>query len=371
MLYVLQLQRNRIFVYYNSSVIRDSLADIQRECLFLYDFTKKYPVESIIETITNCRFDQVNQTVKQYMILYGMDYVRGGSYSDIDLSKEQVAFINAELSYNNHITSSEIILELYNEIGDAPVEKRAEIEESWSRYMALKEQYQGLITINDNNSLDCAWLTRELEWMKKQLTDQLINGISKDCGQDFTRYMTIISYLKRLPSIAESIRHNTDQSPFDFRKIFEPMKNPSLLPDYKNGYTDVDQNQDQMDTYMLEYDYITEPDDFTVFVNNPQFIFDSYFVTHKWSSLDHPKTPKFILHVFAIIMYFFNYIKNYLMDLEYAIDNFAFITNMKYEHCPPTVWREIYSDFIDKYWDMANYSPNTDGMTNLANDDAE
>jgi len=361
------------------------LEDIKRECLFLYDFTKKYPVESITEIIPNATCDQTNQIVKQQMILHGVEYVRGGSYTDIELSKEQIAVINAEISYNIRATKTEIMLGLYNEIADASVEKQSEIKDSWSRYMALKEQHNGLVCIPQPSDkppiiLDCEWLYGELEWMKTQLTDQLIHGISKDGSNsnsnnvaDFQRYMTIIPYIKRLPSIAESIRVNNNADPFDFRKIFRPMNTASSKETWPYA---TDEPQAELDTYLLEYDYDSEgthADDFAIFVNNPQFIFDSYFVTHRWTSLDHPKTAKFILHIFAIIQYYSGYVRNYLAELDHDISHFAFITDMKYDQIPPTVWGDIYSEFIDKYWCLANYdvsaSPNADGTANLANDD--
>ena len=370
MLYVLQLQQNRIFVYCNISVICDSLEDIKRECEFLYDFTKTYPIESMIEVKPNTIYDQTNQAVKQYMILHGVDYVRGGSYSDITLSKEQVAFITAELAYNMHITKCEVVLELYNEILAAPCDKQEEIKDSWSRYNALKDHYNGLITISPTCSLDCKWLYDELEWMKDCLMQQLIGIPDGSYVPDFQRYMTVIPYIKRLPLIADAIRINNNSPPFDFPKIFRPLRNTAETKEnwvYKNEETNDDETKDDEtkdeDRPLFEYDYDAEGSeqaDFNIFINNPQFIFDDYFVNRKWSLNLHKskspkfKSPKFILHVFGIILYFANYIRNYLAELEHGIERFDFVTAMKYKQIPPTVWCDIYDDFISKYWNMAN-----------------
>ena len=374
MLYILNLQQNRIFVYSNSSVTVDSITDIKRECEYLYDFPKKYTIETIVDYKPNTTYDQVNTVVKQYMMLHGIDFVRGGSYADPVLSKEHMELLTTEMSYNTHINKCVIILELYNEFTDAPYEKQDEIEESWSKYAALKEQYRSITNPYD---LKCDWLNGELEWMKTQLTNRIIYKTASSTNiLEFQRYMTIIPYIKRIPLIANSIRCNMNQPAFDLRKIFQPTR----VSNVKWYAEDTSFNeQTNAERIFFEYDYSSDdPDspDFNIFVDNPQFIFDPYFVVHHhWTTnAINTSNPKYIIHVFSIILYYFNYIRNHLIDLEYSIEHFPFMTAMKYEQIPPPLWGEMYSDFIDKYWNMMNYhistNPNAGGTANFTNDDA-
>ena len=52
-------------------------------------WTKKYKPIELIEEINNCdEFDE-DKYVKKYMSIYGIDNVRGGSYSQLEITEEQ------------------------------------------------------------------------------------------------------------------------------------------------------------------------------------------------------------------------------------------------------------------------------------------
>jgi|JI10StandDraft_1071094.scaffolds.fasta_scaffold136717_3 hypothetical protein len=59
-------------------------------------WTKLHPVRSLVETIEGDSFDE-DKTVKIYMSRYGVENVRGGSYSQVDLSKMQLLSLETEL----------------------------------------------------------------------------------------------------------------------------------------------------------------------------------------------------------------------------------------------------------------------------------
>lgn len=60
-------------------------------------YTRKYPPEYVVESYTSeDPFDE-DKTVKKYMATHGIDNVRGGVYSQITLSQEQISHVVREI----------------------------------------------------------------------------------------------------------------------------------------------------------------------------------------------------------------------------------------------------------------------------------
>lgn len=58
---------------------------------------KKYKPIKLIKSVMNCdNFDE-DKYVKMYMKMFGVLNVRGGSYSQINLTEDQIKFINVEI----------------------------------------------------------------------------------------------------------------------------------------------------------------------------------------------------------------------------------------------------------------------------------
>ena len=60
-------------------------------------FTKKYPPEEIYQIIPECDKYDEDKYVKKYMDKYGIDNVRGGSYSSLELTEDEIKLIQKEL----------------------------------------------------------------------------------------------------------------------------------------------------------------------------------------------------------------------------------------------------------------------------------
>ncbi len=98
-LYVLQLEYNKFYIGRTENVdkrVADHILGNGSE------WTRLYRVMCLLEwhVLTDV-FDE-DKYVKKYMNLYGIDNVRGGSYSKTILSKEQKKFIKAELKTVNN-----------------------------------------------------------------------------------------------------------------------------------------------------------------------------------------------------------------------------------------------------------------------------
>ncbi len=60
-------------------------------------WTKLYKPLEIVEIIKNVDNFEEDKKVKEYMLKYGIDSVRGGTYSKINLSQDEKNFIQKEL----------------------------------------------------------------------------------------------------------------------------------------------------------------------------------------------------------------------------------------------------------------------------------
>lgn len=83
-------------------------------------FTSKYKYKDIIETFVGEKYDE-DKTVLKYMEVYGIDNVRGGSYSNLELSFDQYLFIQRQINHGNSMClacgkSGHFIRECHTEI---------------------------------------------------------------------------------------------------------------------------------------------------------------------------------------------------------------------------------------------------------------
>ena len=115
----------------------------------------------------------------------------------------------------------------------------------------------------------------------------------------------------------------------------------------------------EVDQLFLEYDYAkenTKPEDFLLYLANPEFAFDQYFL-HPVSNQNG--STKTVIHIFAIIQYYFDFIKIHRDEIQYDLDDFGFITNMNYDQFPPTLWRGVYSQFVNHWSTQTQTAPKT------------
>jgi len=109
-LYVFLLQDNKYFVYSSDtaeyldalqSSMRESNMEeiIKLEIVNLFEFVRRHPPVQIVESNYLSDNFEIDKTVKKYMMLYGIDCVRGGSYTSPILPEFQQAALQSELNY--------------------------------------------------------------------------------------------------------------------------------------------------------------------------------------------------------------------------------------------------------------------------------
>ena len=99
-IYVLQLDQKKWYIgkTENSKFRIDTHFDCKGS-----SFTTKYPPKEIYQIIPECDKYDEDKYVKKYMDKYGIDNVRGGSYSRLELTEEEKKSIQKELWGTNDL----------------------------------------------------------------------------------------------------------------------------------------------------------------------------------------------------------------------------------------------------------------------------
>lgn len=93
-IYILKLQDNNYYVGKAKDVNKRFQQHISGNGS---SWTKKYKPIEIVKVINNCSPFEEDKQVKELMSLYGIDKVRGGSYSKIELTSEEKEILQKEI----------------------------------------------------------------------------------------------------------------------------------------------------------------------------------------------------------------------------------------------------------------------------------
>lgn len=254
-IYVLLLEKNKIFIHASSSI---NTEDIFNEYKLLYDVSLKYPPLTILDSIMITPSNQlimdssshstknlmkknpniflldINKYVKQYMILYGLDNVRGGNYSDEYLDENTMNFLKKEINTDN-FSHQEEILKQYNEYKkNLQIDNKFEPEEQeknlfdYEKYTILQNKYNTLKKINDNTNFDTQILN-ELEWLYR-ISKESGHFTYREAPENKERYKKIVSLIKELrKKYEEIVVERYDQQ--NISPYYVYMKNPEFLFD--------------------------------------------------------------------------------------------------------------------------------------------
>lgn len=94
-IYSILLEDNYYFIHHTE---KKSYDQVLLEFEIYYDYVKKHKPIRILNAIPEKDELHLDSIVKEYMYMYGYAYVRGGSYSNIDLSINEESFILRELT---------------------------------------------------------------------------------------------------------------------------------------------------------------------------------------------------------------------------------------------------------------------------------
>jgi len=195
-IYIIKLENERYFIYssfhysnksqtiylYDKNVKKMDF-QIMLEAEIYYDYVKKYKPLYIIEKIVQTSMLDIDYYVKQYMLYYGYEYVRGGSYTNEILSEYQEKTLEDEFTTESnievpHFYSLKYIMDLYLRYPftkDEIISKKNEIVEKYQKYKKEKENLDNMnIPFIYNFINDIEWLREICSRQIKDIDDNVI-----------------------------------------------------------------------------------------------------------------------------------------------------------------------------------------------------
>jgi hypothetical protein len=171
MIYVLLLEDDHYFL------MRNNVPDIKdTQLLFEAEIRYEYPklhlpicVHSHYQEKSGVDLDKY---VKQYMMAYGINNVRGGSYSSPALSEYQILALLDEMKTGYAQYTTESALDEVVEYANQPHTKeevRKELEDVKSKY--AKYQQEKELSID----FDVEFVRKDITWLQSECENQLVN----------------------------------------------------------------------------------------------------------------------------------------------------------------------------------------------------
>lgn len=124
-LYVVKLENNKYFIYCRDK--EDYYEQISVETQLLYDFVRKHKPVEIIEVVKIEDELDIDKHVKKYMLYFGIDNVRGGTYVDEILPDYLVKTLRSEFTIFNDAnaqTNKNAVSEIIEKYGNMTLDER-------------------------------------------------------------------------------------------------------------------------------------------------------------------------------------------------------------------------------------------------------
>lgn len=285
-IYVILLEDNHYFIHHANEQSPDK---ILLEFEICYDFLKIHKPISIIETILETDELQLDYIVKQYMYRYGYGYVRGGSYTNVELSSTESLFIERELTESvreypdKHEYSYEYI---YNNYITREWKSVEEINDEYNKLKNEFEKYQ-----QEKIKLDAIEIIDSLS--KIRMNNYVLCEI--ELLRDYCKY-------KSISNTNDYIWNNYNMQ----------LKYREILPKIKHI----------MKTYVEKCEFPTTNLKYVKYMHvYPHFFLDTFFYTYDFSpQCDYSKVDE----KFDAILFFANWVLNRIEEDKFHVNSYHY-----------------------------------------------
>ena len=214
-LHIVLLENEKILLHV-SIHNKDNMSNIILECELIYKYALLYKPLRIVETIAICQNDEINFFVKKYMKYYGIDNVRGGSYTNTNLTTEDRSNIVYEQLQELKTNKQQCniindIVEKYNDIDTWPTDKiKLEYETCKKKQNRYENETQLLYNFRvDNENIatnrlilsDLKWLSNECAKAIKLSPPEKDNHVGYIDTETKQKYRRIVVKLKSIYTI--------------------------------------------------------------------------------------------------------------------------------------------------------------------------
>ena len=188
-LYSLKLSNENWFLYVTKE---QDIKDVYISSKIRYEYISNNSPILSYECIKLVDVLEIDFFVKKYMRLYGINKVRGGSYSNEILSIEEQNILSKEINqkFNNYDKPIDITIPEYNNLSDWTIEeiqdRKKEVLEQKKKYDFDQEKYNNLmenlynteISINRNILSDIEWFNHIIEILINEYNNNNNNNIN-------------------------------------------------------------------------------------------------------------------------------------------------------------------------------------------------
>jgi len=216
LLHVLLLTEDKLFLHGSSRTITDDSV-IMLECEIMHEYLHKYKPLRILESIALRQTCEIDFFVKKYMKCYGIDNVRGGSYTDFKLTDDEKKFIEREHLMNIDTMQSKCsamatVFDEYKDIHTWSTDKlnqeMALVKEQQTKYDNEKTMLNNLSIGKNNIRTDRIFLT-DLKWVLNQCAKNMQHPSQPNTKSAFVsanrdiiiKYKQILNKMKTLYAI--------------------------------------------------------------------------------------------------------------------------------------------------------------------------
>jgi hypothetical protein len=157
-IYCLELENARLFVFLRDTPSSHPI-ELFLEAVLSFEYVRQNKPLSIKDIWPETHSLDLDHRVKQHMLLYGIDHVRGGSYSNPELTPEQHALLTVELQGPTQVFPSHVIKDILANCVQGANEERAQILEKRARFQSE------CAVLADLRRLDIPKARTELDWL--------------------------------------------------------------------------------------------------------------------------------------------------------------------------------------------------------------
>jgi hypothetical protein len=216
LLHVLLLTEDKLFLH-GSSTTTDNDSAIMLECEIMHEYLRKYKPLRILESIALRQTCEIDFIVKKHMKCYGIDNVRGGSYTAFELTNDEKKFIEREhmMTIDKMEGKCAAMATVFNEYKDISTWSLDKINMEMSMVTRQQTLYDNEKTMLNNLSIgknkiqtnrifltDLRWILNQSAKNMKQSADSTAPGRVYSASKDvIAKYKQILNKMKALYAI--------------------------------------------------------------------------------------------------------------------------------------------------------------------------
>jgi hypothetical protein len=232
-LYILQLENDKILLHISSNNNLDN-DYLFLQCQIIYEFAKENKPIKTMDIMKLSTLLEADYYVKRYMLHYGIENVRGGSYINKEIQPAVYKFLENELLLDSIELDedSDIFSQIYykySQFNETQLQKEKDFLKTQLEYMKSKQIFYNSLcnslkihNLNSNFSIRQDIFT-ELDWMKNIIHS---NSFEKLESSQIYRYRTISKIFEQ---IKQTFLKLNEKLP-DFEPIIF-LQNPSTIFD--------------------------------------------------------------------------------------------------------------------------------------------